>query len=159
MGCDIHIVIEQKDHDNDKWVGVWSGEKVQPGERPEIKKRFYVFFTELAGVRGTSPTSMEPRGLPDDASELVHFIYRDGIDCHTASWATPEEFCAAWSRAKAAYKAYWLGFADDNPIGRKYALEAAKNYDTFSDENLLYDLLGLWGDEGDQFRVVFWFDN
>jgi hypothetical protein len=110
MGCDIHIVLERKDKDNDRWVGLrqlsyidvgpldLSG-AVMPNEARyicwKIARRDYAFFYRLAGVRGyDEPVPMQPlseRGLPDDMSHLSSFVLGSDSDLHSHSWVDMRE--------------------------------------------------------------------
>lgn len=134
MGCDIHFIKEKKI--NGVWTGVYYSDEAI-GDRPKVSQRSYPFFTELAGVRGESKTSHEPRGIPDDASASTNLIYAEDGD-HTPSWLSAKEFVEAYDRAYT-----------NNPMWLKW----------YRPENLLYDILSIWGDEGEDYRIVFWFDN
>ena len=133
MGCDIHYVLEFKM--GDKWVGFLSDRgqsyKVPAGARS------YVFFTELANVRGESDTAMAPKGLPDDISDLT----RSDLDIwyHSHSWCSVEEYLDAYNRAAEKVGAL--------PIKEKAELFglAYWPFDEF--------------DEYNETRVVFGFDN
>lgn len=80
MGCDIHAYIEVKI--GGRWVC---------HSQPRIK-RAYGIFGKLAGVRDCGPAIIEPRGFPEDASEIVRIEYEyDDVDAHTAGWLTANE--------------------------------------------------------------------
>ena len=79
MGCDIHVYLEKKF--GDKWIGVQEVRHFfhypapEEGKEPKkeyswvgAKSRYDDLFATLAGVRGVGP---DPKGLPDDASEMV----------------------------------------------------------------------------------------
>lgn len=137
MGCDIHIVLEQKLPDSE-WVGIWCSD-VGPRKdgRALIAQRDYAFFGEVAHVRAETRTGAYPRNLPRDVSRLAWLRYmRSPTDYHNPSHMTLGEFTDAWFRA--------------NP-----------NTQTIRREFAVWDLLGVDIDEGDeaQNRVVFWFDN
>ena len=51
--------------------------------------RNYRLFAALAGVRGDGP---EPKGVPDDASEIVKIALGDKSDYHSQSYYSLEEF-------------------------------------------------------------------
>ncbi len=100
MGTDIHLVLELKI--NGEWVGIeedrshtdWVKGPVDKWERKvnyrRASSRNYDTFAKLAGVRGDGPG---PKGLPDDASQLVRAIYpEDDSDLHSHSWCTLQEF-------------------------------------------------------------------
>ena len=95
MGCDIHTFIERKANirGEEKWVFLH-------GVNGGGSGRNYSFFGELAGVRYETPTAMEPRGLPDDASDYVVMDYDNwGYDAHTQSHCTLDEFVQAYMRS------------------------------------------------------------
>lgn len=143
MGCDIHIVVERRKIGRTKWTGIYSSDAAYPIIRKNMiaARRNYEFFTELANVRGHSETSKSARNLPEDMSELSREqFWRAPTDYHSASHMTPSEFCEAWSRANDKY--------DE----RFQSKEVRKDF-------VVYDLIGIDADEGDEFRVVFWFDN
>jgi hypothetical protein len=99
VGCDIHIILETKNE-----AGKWVGEQHYNGISAEalgidkedrryvfwqILNRNYPLFAKLAGVRGDGP---EPRGLPDDASELSRMVIDSwGLDAHSVSWGLLSE--------------------------------------------------------------------
>lgn len=137
MGCDIHFVIERRKKDavGAPWVGVYSSD-FSVGGRPQIARRNYDFFAEVAGVRGTTKNTVWPRNVPEDISPLAWSQYmRSPTDHHTPSHMTAAEFVAAYRRAE--------------PLTD----ESRAPYDA-------YDMLGVddLEDEWDH-RVVFWFDN
>jgi hypothetical protein len=186
MGCDIHWVVEKRF--GDRWVGVYSTgntprfmteqelayrahhkipicEEVQikhegseeersttplhytmtvPYYRyPAVHGRNYAFFAALAGVRGDGP---EPKGVPDDASELA-LLEVEGWDAggHSHSWDTLEQFLFRWvtvqrgdEEISSAFQALFVG---DKTGG------------------LLQKLAQYYTDQGEEYRVVYWFDN
>lgn len=70
MGCDIHIVLEQK------YKGNWVGMKCSTAEN-----RYYDRFAKMAGVRGEGP---DAKGLPEDSSLLSQMLSFEGF--HNHSW-------------------------------------------------------------------------
>lgn len=133
MGCDIHIVLERREPDSE-WVGIWLSDAL-PGNRPPIAERDYDFFAEVAAVRGRTDTSVYPRNLPKDVSRLAWLSYlRAPSDHHSVSHMSVADFVAAWLRAH----------PDDRSVRREWAV---------------YDLLRVNGDDDQEWRVVFWFDN
>ena len=139
MGCDIHIVIERREKGSAEWVGVWSSDCAPEG-RPRIARRDYAFFAEVAQVRGegTQPR-IYPRDVPKDVSRLAWLQYmRSPTDHHSASHMTVQEFTDAWFRANS--------FRPEGKDGPRKEFAAS-------------DLLGIWDDDDNDFRVVFWFDN
>jgi len=161
MDCDIHIVLERKNEYTDgKWVGVrelsgfhtrildlWGHKRIGF----KLKRRDYDFFNEIAGVRGDgSSFGYEPRGVPDDASDLTRmYLNYWGADAHSESWLTAEELqgplvmCKGGSDKEVA-KLVAARMAD--PLGN---IEMVASYldDDISKEN------------AHEWRIVFWFDN
>jgi hypothetical protein len=132
MGCDIHIVLERRKTDKPcaKWIGVTATDH-HPGPRIPVAQRDYDFFAEVANVRGKG--THYPRNLPEDVSELAWEQYmRSPRDHHSPSHMPLDEFCAAYAKV--------------NPT--KVRAEFAGS-----------DLFGVYGDDGFDYRVVFWFDN
>ena len=138
MGCDIHIVMERHDPEIQEWIGVWSSDNgPRKDGRQFVARRDYGFFAQFA-VRGRAETVIWPRNLPKTVSKLAWSQYmRCPTDYHSASYATPAEFVAAWLRA--------------NPDGSDGKIRP---------DFAMYDLLGLFDEyEEGEHRVVFWFDN
>lgn len=156
MGCDIHMVVERK------WEGRWVGLHAVPYMRTyerdnasaplsvsfhgwDIKNRNYGFFAKLAGVRGEGP---EPKGVPDDASDLTLMeIDSWGQDGHSHSWCMVQEFYDLFRESNE-----WLvvdtlvegsaRISIDDLLGVSYS-------------DLAEEEKGV----ADNYRVVFWFDN
>lgn len=150
MGCDIHMILEVKA--NDKWIGLntfqyFSRHAVEAdmphSELPHtsqyffwlVRARNYTLFGKLAGVRTDGP---EPRGVPEDASELARMIIEDwDCDGHSHSWGLLSEigglFLATYEPNK---------MVDDKRVDR---------------------MLGLFGldeeAEPENYRLVYFFDN
>lgn len=151
MGCDIHVVLERKF--GDKWIGLRevrsfpsyvynSGDKSWKQEYffCRANSRNYDLFGKLANVRGEGP---EPKGVPDDASELSKALIEQwDSDGHSHSYCTLQEYLEA------------LAASEDNPAevflsGKHPAVEAP---------HMFY--FGMYEPEdGEEYRVVFWFDN
>lgn len=155
MGCDIHIVIEERWRG--RWVGVrtdqgfhngYPGDRLQKWVSPSIGQRNYDFFARLAGVRGHGPV---PSGIPDDASDLtlmrVHSWCNDG---HSHSYLPLEEFASRWC-------------AGDDELVAAIAKERLRGERDIYNDLLYRASIGAYdayGDHGaDDFRAVFWFDN
>lgn len=77
MGCDIHCVVQAREHPNRPWEFVpYCPEKYKQTKNYEdlwaykihsgLADRNYTWFAVLAGVRGDVPCIAEPRGFPDD---------------------------------------------------------------------------------------------
>jgi hypothetical protein len=157
MGCDIHLVLEEKDA-NGKWVGIntfmshdrasWTvgNRKRKPDifdvwSSPVARDRNYARFSALADVRSYDRVGPKPRGVPDDASETTkHLINKWGVDGHSHSWLSLKEATKIWVETE-----------NDDMINhhQKYA-----EYHFFGVEALTED-----PKEFDKYRIVFWFDN
>lgn len=149
MGCDIHYVIEQKD-DEFGWVGILvtdtrmlytSWEARQQMLAFAFASRNYTFFGALAGVRTDGPN---PLGLPEDASHMSRmYSKRWGCDGHSHSYCSLRDFITAFLRSN-----------DHGIVGMvKEKLEGNDPVEQFAAR------LGIYPDELDEYRVVFWFDN
>ena len=100
------------------------------------RNRNYRLFSVLAGVRPEEgyPQEFLRRGFPHDASSEVAGQYAfDGVDAHSASWATLESLMDYdWASVPGLRSALWLA-----------ALETINS------------TVGIHG----KVRLVFWFDN
>src|SRR6266852_2677609 len=122
MGCDIHLVLEKRDHDRGLWVGTnnYRSERMLGSNeyRGVPTHRHYRRFAALAGVRGIGPA---PRGVPEDASDLARMeIARWGCDGHSHGWLTLVEAARVWGatseeppRARECPEWYYFGVEDD----------------------------------------------
>lgn len=173
MGCDIHPVLEKKwtnpKTGETKWVGrhafshvqiaqVWDGGRVvvqNYWRLPRPQERNYALFAKLAGVRGDGP---DPRGYPDDVSDLARMelgATEDAdSDLHSHSWATAREWVAAClSLEDDPEKLFLLPDPEDPRVKDPF-----KHY-------LEIDIETWKGDDGepvdspDNYRIVFAFDN
>jgi hypothetical protein len=101
MGCDIHMILERKWRD--KWVGIHEVDSA-------ARERNYDLFGRLAGVRRGDEDSPDPRGVPDDASDLSKMeIEGWGHGAHSHSWATLDEFLTAYIKtAPDSQRAKWV---------------------------------------------------
>jgi hypothetical protein len=112
-----------------KWIGVVASDRM--GKRPIYAERNYAFFGAVAHVRGEGKNF--PKGLPSDVSDLSwHLFSQSPVDHHSASHMSVDEFCL---------------------IHHQVMPSASR------EEYPVYDLMGLDPREGQEFRVVFWFDN
>lgn len=156
MGCDIHFVIEQslKVRGEYKWVGVqmdrnYNFEKSvsfhQQYHSPlanlyKLGHRNYRFFGKLANVRTDDADGEDPRGVPDDASDLaVSLVDTWGDDGHSHSWHTLEEFV----------RKYLLCSTPNEIVGMVNR--------RLSGEDPVREFFPI--DSWNNFRVIFWFDN
>ena len=135
MGCDIHMVVERRKTGETwaDWVGFIATD-YHPGARLPVARRDYDFFAEVASVRGTTRNHKNyPRNLPEDVSRLAWQQYmRAPLDYHSVSHMPLTEFCEIYGKI---------------------------NPEKYRPEHAAYDLFGVHGDEGFDYRVVFWFDN
>lgn len=116
MGCDIHWILEKWSPRRKEWIGVYStcetplphGSYVTKDNWDDSKEicgatgffaitarqRNYEVFAKLAGVRGPGP---DPRGIPDDASDLTKLALDSwGRDGHSHSWDWAWQFALAY---------------------------------------------------------------
>ena len=112
MGCDIHLYIEVRK--DGKWTSAdrWTRDTYAPPgvERMTVDydhnwftDRNYELFAILAGVRGEAAPIAEPKGFPEDASELLKIEYAEGGD-HTPTWYTLRELMDADWEAPVTYQ-------------------------------------------------------
>ncbi len=145
MGCDIHIVLEQRAKGG-RWIGIdtYIGHEcsyIKGWATPIARERNYDRFAALAGVRGNGP---EPRGLPWDASETVRFLADEwGGDGHSHSWLPIKDAERIFSETH-----HWTEDKRDD-FGKSYPA---------------VHFFGVDYSEGssrsaDDYRIVFWFDN
>ncbi len=169
MGCDVHIHIERKIHNN-KHIDItnyaFSVEHAVRMERVHyfhandqaISRRDYHLFAQLAGVRnyGNLAPITEPKGLPDDVSTFIKETYEyDGDDAHSCSWLTAKEIKDYIAKIK-------LGMFEDIVLSQKTpcieAISNLLNYITnrFKEETYQKELTE---EDYENLRIVFWFDN
>lgn len=161
MGADIHWVLEFKPVGTDNWIGIFA-DMFTPSPPPNISKdsmfshgiihpllgqRNYDFFAALAGVRGEGP---EPNGIPNNVSDLTHYLIDDwGNDGHSHGYLPAHEFC------KIADEHYLQGSLYNESV--KHRLKGVPE-NTFY-PMLLLDLYPTLDNQEGEYRVVFWFDN
>lgn len=145
MGCDIHFNIERH-CDTYGWIGIYSTESDlnfgrERGNYNPLTGRDYDFFGKVAGVRTEGP---DPKGLPDDASDMSRFAReRWGMDGHSWTHLTLLEFLSIY---------VLHNFTADAMRAR---LEHADK------EKIIQDYFPhLWLSASlSEYRVVIWFDN
>ena len=156
MGCDIHSYAEKKV--GDKW-------EVIPYLIDEtfLYWRSYRVFGWLAGVRNYfDVTSIAPvRGIPIDASSEVREKLEEwGLDAHTASWISLDEFLAFDYNSpvedcrvtRQIASGVWSG-GKTCPKGQGQVM----TWKEFLGGDVIADLQKL--QEGGAERIIFWFDN
>ena len=167
MGCDIHMVLERKYEG--KWVGLHSY-VVRPkavsvfiqGETGwdtadaahvsyRADSRNYSLFRALAGVRGESPFGNEPKGTPEDASDLAHMFAEEyGDDGHSHSWSLLPEFLKCYG---------WAKFGEDSEEHKQAALDAIAGKVPYAE--LFEEVTGIYDEDKPltDYRIVYFFDN
>ena len=176
MGADIHMVLEKRAtvRDREVWIGVNAFPYVTCQVHNQVKgdgdrwasvvgraswfadDRNYSLFAALAGVRGSGP---DPKGLPDDASDLTLLMSdRWGDDGHSHSWMLMGEALPIFLANGQ------LGPASEAVVKAMKTGTAVVNEDAFAH---FWPLDERYDDEGeplgmeslDDFRLCFWFDN
>lgn len=164
MGADIHLFVERKmpsgnwefmaslDH-GVRAKGLWSGNMIDFGTGfYKVASRNYTLFGQLASVRGGG---REPRGLPNDVSEMVEmFASAWEGDGHSHSWLSASDFADDYYGVQS--------IEDDEPMTdyHQNTLKVDKNYAVLEFLQEMCNVVGV-GDstQADEFRFVFWFDN
>ena len=148
MGCDIHIVLEQKDDQTGDWHTVIDFNQLP---RDMLTMRNYVYFTFIAGVRNYDVVKpmYEPRGFPDDASAYVRMQEKQWtVDWHSKSWLTPYEL-------RLALNAYY-DIENPGKMGLRWGYRDAP-HECLTDSNTERE--GKKYEESPEYRFVFAFDN
>lgn len=164
MGADIHTYIERK-MKSGNWAFVadlnnivrskalWSSNMNSFGNAfYTVNSRNYTLFAQLASVRGGG---REPRGLPDDVSEMVEMFAQSWEgDAHSHSWLSAVDFADDYYGVQS--------IEDEEPMTEYHQnmLEVDKNYAVLQ---FLEEMCGVSmvdsGCHSNEFRFVFWFDN
>ena len=163
MGCDITSFVEKKNRETQKWEVVRDCIKVNGYMKEFHGKdlisspfdwRSYDIYGFLAGVRNRSCITpiVEPRGIPDDASEEIIKLYnRDPENCHSSSYLTVEELLAYdYDRSITEIEEYWEEGDEEDP---KTIREFLGTF--FFDDLKSLKAIG----KPNMVRVIFWFDN
>lgn len=130
MGCDVHMHVEVKV--SGKWLH-YSCPRIQ---------RSYDLFGILAGVRGEGPPIVDPKGLPDDLSEITRIDYEyEKEDSHTESWLNKKELAVLVDKMGWEFEHEQLGYANGNP------------FSSIGDQECGHPK------EYEDARAVIWFDN
>ena len=185
MGCDIHLYKEKKI--NGEWVE-WEdecGDGLDVPYEKQFNQRDYDLFGFLAGVRRKNNLSLTPTGIPNNASEDVMACYKrmEG-DAHSASSLTLDSLKWHWANLSDKFITV-SGMKDSEELNKLSRSIMGKgdtdwdllypycqgtnqdNYEEFSIEvpchfklSNIEKLIKLFNDaEGEEFRIVFWFDN
>jgi hypothetical protein len=143
MGCDIHATLEVKTLTGWVCVNTYHGHHMAYpcGDRdwslPVTTARNYARFAALAGVRGEG---LEPRGVPDDASETTKYLVGLwGSDGHSHSWLPAEE-------------AAEIFLATDHA-------QSPDEYKTKFPASYYLEVEDLEVEGTAEHRLIFWFDN
>ena len=162
MGCDIHMHVEYRKHNNNWECGDYFA--LQSGSTLESPKyrfvelygnRSYVLFSILADVRngvGLDYISL-PKGLPKDVTDFVREAYEWwDMDAHSCSYLSLKEM---------------IDFRETHAGEDYYMLDVIiERLRQRADElNLIYDF--EWSGrnhdkayaQSSKIRIVFWFDN
>lgn len=134
MATDIHMHLEHKSRKTNKYVYDFEADG----------NRIYALFGALARVRGPFYLYNQ-RGLPKDISPEVLAEYQSwGEDAHTPSWLTTNEFrkCLDLTIMK---------------LSEEYDVKEVKSW--LKSYEWIYEYMKYCEDEGEQSRIVFWFDN
>lgn len=164
MGCDIHMVLEQKL--GNEWVGIHNYRNIEtPAVRYgydeeavknpsgwctwRITDRNYRLFGELAGVRTEGTLGNQPLGLPEDMSQLTRMMAETwGDDGHSHSHLSLKDFVHAYCAAT-------------DQIGKlmEHRLQPDKESDAwYRNVECIITGVTVYEDTGD-YRVCFFFDN
>jgi hypothetical protein len=173
MGCDIHMVLEKEI--SGKWVGLHAYPHLTPSalliykegyESMEGAKaigwiannRNYKLFGAIASVRRESPFGYEPRGLPDDVSDLAAaFSEEYGEEGHSHSWLLLPDFlkCYGWAKHGEA--------SDEHTAASLAAVKGEMPYIELAGEVTGLKYIDEYENDdakaAHKYRIVFWFDN
>ena len=173
MGCDIHMVLEREIEG--KWIGLHAYPYLSPAalnirrdgyERVEDVKsmgwlanqRNYKLFGAIANVRMDSPFGYEPRGLPDDVSDLAYAASEEyGPDGHSHSWLLLPDFlkCYGWAKHGEA--------SDEHTAASLAAIEGKMPYIELAGEVTGLEYIDEYKNDdakaAHKYRIVFWCDN
>ena len=173
MGCDIHMVLEKEI--SGKWIGLHAYPYVDPSalhiyregyESMEGAKsigwvadtRNYKLFGAIANVRHASPFGYEPRGLPDDVSDLAAALSEEyGEDGHSHSWLLLPDFlkCYGWAKHGEA--------SDEHTAASLAAVKGEMPYIELAGEVTGLKYIDEYENDdakaAHKYRIVFWFDN
>jgi len=158
MGCDIHMVLEQKYEG--EWVGIHAyphldtaafsaiPERIRGRSWAVVTSRNYELFGKLAGVRTPGPA---PLGIPEDVSQLSRALIKwwDG-DGHSHSYLSLAEF----TKRYAACGHVIAKSVADRLQGKKLRdlqIICAGGYNPADYTEVI--------DMDNDIRIVFWFDN
>ena len=173
MGCDIHMVLEKEIAG--KWVGLHAypyltcdAFEIRQEDYKQVENinsfywiagnRNYKLFGAIAGVRMDSPFGYEPRGLPEDVSDLASAMSEEyGDDGHSHSWLLLPDFlkCYGWAKHGEA--------SDEHTAASLAAIEGKMPYIELAGEVTGLKYIDEYENDdakvAHKYRIVFWFDN
>lgn len=180
MGCDIHMFIEKRQDPSLPWEADEHHVMDPEGWVHSVTAvgRSYWLFNAMAGVRYGDKQLFDARGLPDNVSPIVkQESDRWGIDGHTHSWLTLEEyktcleaFDKAIKREQEEYEEDWETLFND----KDFCFYHYSDFDKYEDQpswasiyyyckklidDMLADNILLGTNYRPEIRLVFWFDN
>jgi len=148
MGCDIHAFLEIKMCKDWKREGDWEPPKWYLFSELDICRN-YTLFGKMAGVRNDEVEPIaEPRGLPDDLSDVVAPLAENSYEwCHSHSWLSEKELqdVVVW------FHEYLTEFRKKRE-NMRYSVYDNFGYRLGVDD--FPDCMGVM-----EVRLVFWFDN
>ena len=180
MGCDIHLHCEYRK--NGIWYNCdnfeWNQETGQYEFVSIYSDRNYILFGVLAGVRSNEPEKIDsPRGLPDDiALKTKELADLDFKWTHSHSYLTLRELLKwrerqqkKWKKLKKKngvkcddYEGEYILENDEYPIfkWKKNILnELIQKMEYKMDDHLFCFGEDDYYEQGDDFRIIFWFDS
>lgn len=171
MGADIHMFMEfaivPEDGEDPHWRSF--GDRFNPG-------RNYTLFSLLAGVRGSTPPVIPPRGMPEDSgfySAWANKIYISE-SAESDGFCTPEqaigyERYGSEIHRDGSGKPIWVTHPDWHSHSWLSADELERVFEAYELETshtlgiqyvaVLAALRALESKGANKARVVFWFDN
>jgi hypothetical protein len=186
MGCDIHIysesLIEGKWVCQERIVDVNAGYSQFPephydtvDEDDLFLGRNYFLFGILAGVRSWDEPDFDVKGFPEDASEEIQILFRQwDNNCHTPSyislseleeWLDREQYEGRKEVLESNIK-HWIEELKKVNVGNVISSMSGFLKGKYMDEEYEYvnSVIQGWVDklskrEGEDQRIVFWFDS
>ena len=159
MGCDIHLVLEQKNNDGN-WVGLhgftWDILFATTAKRHMItfpaRDRNYERFAALAGVRNDGINGYpQPKGMPSDASELaIMYGNVEGGDTHSHTWYLLDEATKIFTRTEQT---------KINPVSAMVAAKMMNQPQPPQPSEMFFGIDPYDGVPLTDYRLIIWFDN
>lgn len=132
--------------------GGWNGEgQVYYGGRS------YAMFAALAGVRSGQRNLIDPRGVPDDASDIYkELVAQEDSDGHTHSYLDLDDIIAIHLFEEGSLDGPVDSYADEEIVA-KLSGQSSRMYSFFETFELMQKIAAKLGPSN--VRVVFFFDN